>query len=62
VLEIDERALGPQALSQLVARDDVAGTLEHQAQDLERLFLQPDASRALTQLTRAAIQLERRES
>ena len=43
VLEVDERAVGPETLPQLVARDDVAGPLEHQPENLERLLLQTHA-------------------
>ena len=58
VLEIDERAIGPEPLLQLLARHDPAWTLEHHPQYFERLFLQPQAGRAVPQLPRAEVQLE----
>ena len=39
MLEIDEGAVGPQALAELVSSDYVAGALEHHAENLERLLL-----------------------
>ena len=62
VLEIDEGPLGPQTLTQLLPRDDFARLLEHEPQDLERLFLQAHAHTAAAQLARAHIQLEAPEA
>jgi hypothetical protein len=62
VLEVDERSVGPETLPQFVARDDVAGALEHQAEDFVRLILQADAPRPVAQLAGMAVELERRES
>ena len=59
VLEIDERAVGPQPLAQLVPGDDVAWTLEHHPEDFERLLLQPDADAVLPQLAGSDVELER---
>ena len=62
VLEIDEGPRGPQTLAQLLPRHDVAGPLEHDRENLERLILQPDADAALAQLARAQIDFECSES
>ena len=62
MLEIDERALGPQALPQLVPRDDIARPLEQEPQDFERLLLQAHTHGAVPQLARAHVQLERPET
>ncbi len=43
VFEIDEGALGPETLAQLVACDHLTGPLEHQPENLERLLLQSHA-------------------
>ena len=58
VLEVDERPLRPQPVPQLVTRHDVARTLEHQAEDFERLVLEAHARRSFPQLARTEIQLE----
>jgi hypothetical protein len=58
VLEIDERPVGPQPIAQFVARDDRAGTVEQQLQDLERLLLQPDARISFPQLARRLVQCD----
>ena len=58
MLEIDERPLGPQTLTQLVSRDDIARPLQHEAENLERLLLQAHAHGAVAQLARAHVQLE----
>ncbi len=62
MLKVDERTIGPEARAELLARDDVAGTLEHHAQDLERLILQAHAGFSLSQLARAHIELEGAEA
>ncbi len=62
VLEVDERAFRPQALPQLVARQDLARLLEQHDQHLERLILQPQADAVLAQLARAHVELESSES
>ena len=58
VLEIDEGALWPETMAELVAGDDVARALEHETKNLERLILKAHSSRTLAQLTRTAIELE----
>ena len=62
VLEVDERSRRPQALTQLVASHDVTGPLDHHRENLEGLILKPDADAPLSQLARAQINLEGRES
>jgi hypothetical protein len=58
VLEIDERAGGPEPLAQLFACDELTGPVEHHRQNFERLFLQSDSHSALAQLARAQVDLE----
>ena len=53
VLEVDECAVGPQPIAQLVARQQLARMLEHQRQHGERLVLQPEPHAVLAQLSRA---------
>ena len=43
MLEIDKGAGRPESPRELLARDHVAGALEHHAQDFERLLLQTNA-------------------
>src|SRR6185503_17082517 len=73
VLEVDERALGPETLTQLVTGDDLAGPLEHEPEDLERLLLQAHPRAAVSrnavaafleaaQFTRPHVELEVSES
>ncbi len=62
VLEVDERSRRPQTLAQLIARHDLARTLDHHRENLEGLILKPDADAALPQLARAQINLEGSES
>ncbi len=58
MLEIAEGAGWPEALTKLVARDQVAGPLHEQRQDLEALFLEVDPDARLPQLARPAIQFK----
>jgi len=58
VLEVHERAVGPEPIAELVARHDAAPAGEQQPEDLERLLLQPDARAAFHQLAR---RLEQRD-
>jgi hypothetical protein len=62
VLEVHERAVGPQPLPQLVAGHDMPGALEHQAEDFERLFLQAHAAGTAAELARTHVELERSEA
>ena len=62
VLEVDERAVRPQPLPELVAGQHLAGPLEQHGQQLERLVLQAEAHAVLAQLARAEIELESSES
>jgi hypothetical protein len=50
VLEIDERVVAPEAMTQILAGNDLAGHGEQGEQDGERLVLQRDAHAALPQL------------
>jgi hypothetical protein len=59
VLEVHERALGPETMEQFVPSDDVAWALEQGAQDLERLNLKLDAPPAFSQLSGAQVELPR---
>jgi len=56
VLEIHERAVGPEPVADLVARHHGAPAREQQPEDLERLLLQPDAGAAFHQLARRFIE------
>jgi hypothetical protein len=58
VLEVDEGALWPETMAELVAGDDIARAIEHETKNLERLILKAHSSRAFAQFTRTAIQLE----
>jgi uncharacterized protein (DUF1786 family) len=58
VLEIHEGSVRPQTLPQLIARDHLAGVLEHEAKNLEWLVLQADAPHTFAQLARPAVELE----
>ena len=63
MLEVDECAIGPEPPAQFVPGDHGAGTLEHHAQDFERLLLQADrAAAAGPELARPDVQLERPEA
>ena len=50
MIEIAERAGRPQPLTELVAGDKVARTLQEGGQDLEGLLLQTDTNAGLAQL------------
>src|SRR5262245_7290028 len=52
VLEVHERAVRPETIAQLVARQQLARMLEHQSQHGERLILQPEPDAVLSELTR----------
>ena len=62
MLEVDERAVGPQPAPELVAGQHFSRPLEQHRQQLERLVLQPEAHAVLPQLSRAEIELESPES
>ena len=47
VLEVDEGAVRPETMTQLVARDDFARALEHEPENLERLILKAHQPRAV---------------
>ena len=52
----------PKPLAQLVARDQLAGVLEQEGQNLQRLVREVSAPAALPKLTRPQVQLEDSES
>ena len=52
VLEVDERAVRPQPVAQLVARQQFARMFEHHRQHGERLILQPKPHAVLAQFAR----------
>jgi hypothetical protein len=60
VLEIDVRVVGPEALAQLFARNQLARTFEKSSQNLNRLVGNPDPGAALEEFTRTEI--ERKDS
>jgi hypothetical protein len=59
VLEIDERVFPPEALSQLLTGDQVAGMIQQRLENLKRLVGEIDPDTGLPQLARAQVQLER---
>ena len=52
VLEVNERALGPELSPQFVTRDQLPRPHQQQTQNLKRLLLQPHACLAASQLAR----------
>ena len=61
VLEVDRRPVRPQPLPDVLAGDDVAGPIEHQRQQLERLLLQADGIAAAAHLAQAHVDLDAAE-
>ena len=59
MLEIDECFCRPESLSQLLAGDEFAGTIQQGLENLKRLIGEIDPDAGLPQLARAQIQLER---
>ena len=53
VLEVDEGSFRPQAVAELVARQQLARMLEHQREQRERLLLQAKPHAVLAQLAGA---------
>jgi hypothetical protein len=62
VIEIHESIRGPELFLQLFARYHLAGALQQNRQDLEGLFLQPDAQAMFVQFASAKIHLENSEA
>jgi hypothetical protein len=62
VLEIDEDLRRPEPVLELLTRDDLAGALEEQRQDLEGLFAQADAHASFVKPTGREVDLELAES
>jgi hypothetical protein len=61
VLEVDERARGPEPLPQFLARDEITRSLQQQGEDVEGLSRQAEAHAGLAELTGVEIQLEHAE-
>jgi hypothetical protein len=62
MIEIDEGIGRPDCFAQVVARDDLTCVLQERGQDLKRLFLQPDASPILAQLSGGQVRLKNAKS
>jgi hypothetical protein len=58
VLEVDRRAVGPQALPDVVTGHHVARAIEHQRQELEALFLQPHGRRPAPHFAEPQVDLD----
>jgi hypothetical protein len=58
VVEIHESVCGPELFLKLLASHDVAVVQKQHRQDLERLFLEPEAQAMLAQFACLKIQLE----
>jgi hypothetical protein len=58
MVEIDKSVGGPNLRSQLLASDHIAGALEKNGQNLQRLTLQPQSDPVFAQLPCANVQLE----
>ena len=61
MLEVDRGAVGPQPLPDVLAGDDVAGAIEHQREELERLLLQADGVGAAPHFAQAHVDLDAAE-
>ena len=61
MLEIHERAGGPEPLMQLLTRDEIAGALHQQCEDVKGLSGKAEAHASLAQFTCVQIQRERAE-
>ena len=62
VIEVDESVGGPELLLQLLAGDDLAGAVEQESQDLERLSLEAEPHAILAQFPGGEIELEDSEA
>jgi hypothetical protein len=58
VVELDDRAIRPDAIADFLPRHHFSGMLEQHEENLERLFLQTNAPSALAQFARADVQLK----
>ena len=58
VFEIDERAVRPEPVAQLIARQELARMLEHQREQREGLILEAKPHAVLAQLACAGVDLE----
>src|SRR5215475_10889782 len=61
VVEINKSILRPEFLPQLFTCHDLARVLKQDGENLKRLFLEPNLSALLAQLSRTKIQLKRTE-
>jgi hypothetical protein len=62
VVEVDERVLAPEALAQIVAAHQFAGTFQQRDEEFERKSRQADPPSVPGQLPRARVRLERPEA
>jgi hypothetical protein len=62
MIELDNGVVGPQALPNLLARDDFAGGFEKHSEDLERLLLEPNPATFFAQFASPKVQLKRAET
>jgi hypothetical protein len=62
MVEIDERVLGPDALTKFLARDQYSRALKQSRQDLKRLTLAADAHAMFAKNTSLKIELENRKT
>ena len=62
VVEFNIGIIRPNPLLDVFASDNLAGTLQKQSQDFERLLLHPDPDAVLAQLSAAHVQLEHAET
>jgi hypothetical protein len=58
VLVLDDRPVGPQDADDLLVRDEIAGTLQQESQNLEGLLLQLDLGTVTTQFAGPEVQLK----
>jgi len=62
VIEINESIGGPDFFAQIVAGDNLTGVLQQGSEHLKRLFLEPDASPVLAQLSGGQVDFKNTES
>src|SRR5262249_2223045 len=58
LVEVDERVVAPDGLTQVLARHDLAAVLDQDGEDLGGLRLEPDDVAVLTQLARRRVERE----
>ena len=62
VIEVDEDVGGPEALTEMLAGDDVAGGFNENGQELKRLLRQPDPGSVSGESRRLEVELEEAEA